>query len=61
MTHFDTSNYMPITFTLAYGEHARSHTVYIEPDSDKREVIQTLAGCVNETLVELWREWNDFR
>lgn len=61
MTHVDTSDYAPVTFTLAYGDNSRSHTIYIEGETSNRDVMQTLSGCVNAALGELWREWNEFR
>ena len=61
MTHSDTSDYMPVAFTFTYGEHSRSHTVYVEDGASSRDVMQTLSGCVNAALGELWREWNEFR
>lgn len=61
MTQFDASGHMPVTFTLAYGENSRSHTIYIEDGTSNRDVMQTLSGCVNAALGELWREWNEFR
>lgn len=59
--HVDANNYVPVAFTLAYGERSRSHTIYVEGGTSGRDVMQALSGCVNAALGELWREWNEFR
>lgn len=58
---FDTSNYIPVSCTIAYGDQSHTKTVFIEPGTDRTDVARMLNHVAADTLTGLYREWNEFR